>query len=491
MTLLHLAGFVGLWMTLRKLQENYPTENLRPGRLNWSLAPSEICITWNGEDFEVLDWLLNRAFQVDNKGLIVLTGLYSDQMSIEAQLARHQCLTRTFLQHNKSISSDGQGSEFIRLSGRDVEVKYKKVKRYGHQDFAKKLCDEKGMLRTEPIGIVSWLYPGLTVRHYAFKEHTKFEEPVELIFVLLFAIVACKYFILLNSAEGSKRQYALVIPEFTDLEGYLGNQKQAEKLSYGDFFAFGLGDAGLKSITCQPGKEFSEELQPYRGQVILFNQAPWSLQQNTRSIILHLCIREETLSPYSVFREFDLQTMVWNCTSQRSKLAYSFAGKIITENLANNQPWWSSFSEYSQNEEFFQLILDARKVLLYMLRKTKHDSRAEELFIQACHETFRRIYAKIYDRTQDGEFAQIERKNQQLRYRLRLCKNEDAFRGFLTGFLAEAVPNSVVVNNQTELMPILTGQIDWKLTRDLFLLSMVSYKKVGNLAEESVSQKGE
>lgn len=491
MTLLHLTGLVGLWMTLSRLQESYPTENLRPGRLNWSLASSEICITWNGEDFEVLDWLLNQAFQVDDKGLIVLTGLYSDQMGIETQLAFHKCITRTFLQHNKSVSSDGQGSELIRLSDRNIKVKYKKLKRYGHQDFAKKLCDKNGVLRTEPIGIVSWLYPGVTVRHNAFGKHTKFEEPVELIFALLFAIAACKYFILPNSAQGNKRQYVLVIPKFADLESYLRNQKQAEKLSYDDFLAFGLGDAGLKSITCKPAKNLSGELQPHRGQVILFDQAPWSTQQNTRSIVLELCVREKSLTSYRVFCEFDLQKIICDCTNYRRRLAYSFVGKIITENLANNEPWWFNLSKYSQNEEFFKLILDGRKVLLHMLRTAKRDSRAEELFIQACHETLRRIYAKIYDRTQEGEFAPIERKNQQLRYRLRLCKNEDSFREFLTVFLAEAAPNSVVVNNQAELLPILTGQIDWRLTRDLFLLSMVSYKKAGDLAKESISQKSE
>jgi hypothetical protein len=36
MTLMHRAGMAGFWMTLKQLEEQYPTSAERPGNLTWS-----------------------------------------------------------------------------------------------------------------------------------------------------------------------------------------------------------------------------------------------------------------------------------------------------------------------------------------------------------------------------------------------------------------------------------------------------------------------
>ncbi|MEJ1936840.1 type I-MYXAN CRISPR-associated Cas8a1/Cmx1, partial [Nostoc sp. NIES-2111] len=66
-TLLHLAGMAGLWMTLKQLEKLYPTLTERPGNLNWLLTPNSISMYWQGEDLVVLDWLLKQSFQISNE----------------------------------------------------------------------------------------------------------------------------------------------------------------------------------------------------------------------------------------------------------------------------------------------------------------------------------------------------------------------------------------------------------------------------------------
>jgi CRISPR-associated protein Cas8a1/Csx13 len=75
LTTMHRAGMGGLWMTLKQLEHQFPTPASRPGNLSWSLTDSSITLDWQGQDFDVLDWLLRQSFQINEKGLITLTGL--------------------------------------------------------------------------------------------------------------------------------------------------------------------------------------------------------------------------------------------------------------------------------------------------------------------------------------------------------------------------------------------------------------------------------
>ena len=50
MTLMHRAGLAGFWMTLKQLEQQYPTSAERPGNLTWSLTPRSISLNWEGQD---------------------------------------------------------------------------------------------------------------------------------------------------------------------------------------------------------------------------------------------------------------------------------------------------------------------------------------------------------------------------------------------------------------------------------------------------------
>ncbi len=81
-TNIHRAALLGLWMTLKQLEKLFPKPSQRVGKLSWKLTPYSISLNWKGKDEIVLDWLLKQAFQVDNRGLISLTGLNPQSMPL-------------------------------------------------------------------------------------------------------------------------------------------------------------------------------------------------------------------------------------------------------------------------------------------------------------------------------------------------------------------------------------------------------------------------
>lgn len=213
MTALHRAGTAGLWMTLKRLEKLYPTPAERVGNVNWFLRNHSISISWEGEDFAVLDWLFKESFQISEEGLISLTGLNPETMSFETRLSMHLGIINTFIQNNKFFKSAGFELKELILNGKTITVEYKKAKSNKNQDFAKNVCDKNRELLTSLIGIRSWLYPGAAVRHYAFPRQTNFEESIALAIALLFVPVACQYFFVRSQMQLEQINYAIFLLE--------------------------------------------------------------------------------------------------------------------------------------------------------------------------------------------------------------------------------------------------------------------------------------
>ncbi len=205
MTMLHRAGVAGLYMTLKILAKRYPTLKSRQGNFKWVLTKKTISLSWKGSDYKALDWLFSESFQISSDGLISLTGLQS--LNWSTQLAIHIGIKNTLLQHNQFFNSAGDASKNLTLDDLEVAIDYKKVKSYAHQNYAEQLCliekldfkriftklklfifihhtligllflfdiRQGGNIQQKTVGITGWLYPGATVKHYAYKKETQF-----------------------------------------------------------------------------------------------------------------------------------------------------------------------------------------------------------------------------------------------------------------------------------------------------------------------------
>lgn len=282
-TLLHRLGLAGLAMSLKQIEKQYPLPAQRPGKLNWCVDSRNIDLYWQGQDSLALDWLFKESFKINQRGLISFTGLNPESMPLPTQIVNHQCLTNSsFLQHNKFFKSGGVASESITVDEIPIEVKYKRAVSYAHQNFASKICDSEGNLYQEPIQIVSWLYPGAIVRHSAADKSTKIEETVEQAIALLYAPVACIYYLVQSKIHQKKAKYAVVIPVITNLESYALQRLELNHLNYKELSVTGTGDAGLKSLYYLANSKTTDSNKIQKCKVIVYGTFTWSTQQKVR-----------------------------------------------------------------------------------------------------------------------------------------------------------------------------------------------------------------
>lgn len=202
-------------------------------------------------------------------------------------------------------------------------------------------------------------------------------------------------------------QYAVVIPEVTNLEIYAQQYWNLGNLDYKHSHVSSLGDAALKFLTYKTTIELAIPDQVKRCQVILFGTAVWSKQQKTR---IELAVVEATeiidiiyklscisFSGYRIIKYKNLNFIISNVLQG-----------IIADNLVKGFLWWNNlYIKKIQNINLLKLILSEDRGIYEMIEHSQWYIKAQKLFIQACHEALKKIYAMIYDRTKEGQYTQI------------------------------------------------------------------------------------
>jgi CRISPR-associated protein Cas8a1/Csx13 len=466
-------------MNLHQLERRFPTHASRPNNLSWSLTNSSISLDWQGEDLIVLDWLLRQSFQINEKGLISLTGLDSSSMELINQIHLHQAIGATFLRHNQFYKSGEQASEDLSIDGITGTLKYKKIEWYAHQSFANKLCDEAGQLRRDFIQIVSWIYPGATVRHARLEKSNKLEEKVEYALALLFLPLVCQYFIWhSNSSKVDTKQadkYIVVIPEITNLTIAAQRRWELRRLDYKDLHVASWGEAALNYYSYDETENSNEYHEVC--QVLLYEKLNKDSNQRSLTNIQNIEIQAKTILLYKLINKYFQENKVLRKGLKLIVKVNSLKG-IIADNLVKGVPWWSDFW-ITFNQDTFG---DLSKQLLYnregvrIMIKIDEEMEIYKSFIRACHEALRKIYGKIYGRAKEGEAPRFEREYERIRGELGRCYDQQSFNDFLSDFLSRAGLNSALHDQWESILPLLMGQISWEKARNLVLIALASYK---------------
>ncbi|MEW6495064.1 MAG: type I-MYXAN CRISPR-associated Cas8a1/Cmx1 [Cyanobacteriota bacterium] len=378
-------------MTLQQLERQFPTPASRPGNLTWSLTNCSISLDWQGEDFTVLDWLLRQSFQINEKGLISLIGLDSSSMELINQIHLHQAIGATFLRHNRFYTSGEQTSENVEINGiaKNFPYKYQKIEWYAHQTFANHLCDEAGQLRRDYIQIVSWIYPGATVRHARLDKYNKLEETVEYALALLFLPVACQYFILHSNASKvdtkQPTKYIIVIPEVTNLKITAQRCWELRRLDYKDFHVTSLGEAALNYYSydeIENSNEYHEVCQ-----ALLYEKLNKDSKQRSLTNIQDIEVEGKSILTYKLIDKFLQKNRVfWDRLTLIVKA--NLIKGIISGNLVKGVPWWSDFwVTFNQDTlgDLSKQLFYNREGLRSMI-KTDEEMEVYKSFIRACHE---------------------------------------------------------------------------------------------------------
>lgn len=503
-TLLHRAGLAGLWMTLSQFEQ----EQFQPSDLSWQLHPCGLRLTlsWEGNDFNILDkQLFKQAFKIDD-GMIQLRGLDPQKLPLGECLICHEGMVNTFVQHTSACKSSGleQRSFFEEEDKSGVVIFYKAVRWYIHQDFAKTLCNKQGQLIDGFINVAGWLNPGAAVRHVAFSQQTSFEELAVDALVLAFAPVACSYFRLRSHLRHERSQYALVIPEIKNLGNYAKYRRSSHRvLAFRDLYAAGTADAGLRFLVEDQTTETLQKFDIERCQVVTLGMVAWSKQQKTRTELSIISAdRREIQDTYRLARQL-LPDRELNGEYGHFVVG-SLARELITENLAKSRPWYEGISTVINSGDFFQQLCFERGGLNSMVQSDQL-SDSEKWFVTACHEALSRIYGRVKEDvikhterqgatpkfTTDLLQTAFNRETTRIRADISRCKNAETFRGFITRFWSKAGSLPTLQEHWSELMELSVGRQTWKKARDLALLALASYKGKGASANSATTGESE
>ncbi|WP_200865517.1 hypothetical protein [Thermosynechococcus sp. NK55a] len=89
----HRAGIAGLALVLADLE---PQRHQAP--LTWQVTDESVELQWQGKDKDVVRWLLNRTYQINEPGYLNVPALKLDE---QGQYSFTRGVLSTFLQHNK------------------------------------------------------------------------------------------------------------------------------------------------------------------------------------------------------------------------------------------------------------------------------------------------------------------------------------------------------------------------------------------------------
>ncbi|MGL5836745.1 MAG: type I-MYXAN CRISPR-associated Cas8a1/Cmx1 [Waterburya sp.] len=480
---IHRGGMTGLWMSLKRLEKKYPNPSLRPGKLAWELKTTSITLDWQGQDLPVIDWLLKQSFLINQKGLIQL--IDSESLNLINQIHNHQAIHDTFLRHNKFYRKEKESSEVLTIEDGNIKLKYRALNWYTHQTFAEQLCDEAGHLIDDYIQIVSWLYPGATVRHAKLHNFTKIEEKVEYAFALLFLPLVCQYFVLLsNSIKRDKKQaarYIIVIPDVCNFETAANRCWKSGEREYQDCFVTNLAEAALKYYSS------AEEItSPQNCQVLVYEKLNKKSRQRIIFEIEDFTITPQAAKDYQFVSKNFIDNKIFVYDNQSFTVKVNSIRAIIADNLAHSLPWWWNLWEKLYEADPFesedldqQLVFNRRGLLAMLEQDTKLQIYQD--FICAFHEVLRKIYAKTYDRKKSRaeNNQRIDKKYQSIRSELSRCYDQKSLEDFLADFLSRAGLNSSLYDQWKPILALIVSEMNWEKTRNLSLLALASYKPRG------------
>ncbi|MFB2833105.1 type I-MYXAN CRISPR-associated Cas8a1/Cmx1 [Floridanema evergladense] len=482
-TIMHRAGMAGLYMTLKRLEAQYPSSCQRGGYLSWSLSADTIELFWEGSDFAALSWLFKESFQLDDTGLIHLAGLDNNATDLSQKIHIHEGMCAVFLRHNQFYQAGKQVKTELTVEGRNVEYQYKPLTWYAHQTFADKLCEiDTQQLKQDYVQITSWLYLGGIVRHARTPNITKLEEKPEYALALLFLPVVCQYFLLHLPSEDLKERkphrYLVVIPEIKDFEDASQRRWRLQQLETKRLHVSNIGEAGLLYYSLddiQPEDDYYQACQ-----VWLYEKMNQASRQRTLMSIEDIEINQNTLITYQRVQQ-SFHPNYQKIQPKKIFVTVNPIRSLIADNLVKGLPWWSDFWEKlvikdSKGYLFNQLFYNPEGVII-MAENSKEDEQYLT-FVKVFQQAMKSNFAKMYANTMEGKDPPIKNKVERLRAELNCCYDRLSFQQYLSDFLVRGGVNKHFNKHQEEIL-LLIRKSPWEELRIWSLLAIASYKPTG------------
>ena len=503
MTSLHKAGLAGLYMTLRAFEET--NEQIRG--LSWQLDRTVVTLNWQDEKPKAaFEELIKRSFWIDG-GFIRLKGLeISKTPNLDQKYQLYTALLNSFLQFGPHRPTESKRDLSIEVDDQIQWIRdFAPIKEFRHQFASSDFINEKGEFK-KSIEAAGWLYPGAGQRHVVHAD-TKLNETVELALALLFAPVGVIYYTIKSRAKGRKARLAMLIPDIPDLSLYADLRQSYAQKGVFELTASSASDAALRMLIEIAAKKTANSLATISNdslvcRVITFGIVSWNEKQKSRTYSRTIVSGQlRGLANYmkadAIFANRWQQIAAktdrkgQQLEPRRSFVTTFSAREFIADNTASDRPWYQDIASYLSNQETRDQLLYERKELNEMVRTASFDEESERLFIDICHESWRRRLGKLGQRaaSEGANFQTLANKeSERLRSSLIRCKNAETLRETVIDFWSRAGANRSLRGNSLTNLLRLFDESNWKKARDLALLSLISYQPQNEQEEAAFSE---
>ena len=525
MSMLHRAGLGGLASSLRAIERDVQKKKLpanrRPGgkwpqgKPPWIITEQSITLDF-GEVENAASWLkalFEYSFDL-KEDLFFLPGQYGNLVpSHPVRAYLQQGITLTFLQHgltrtlakNETIQTFNPEED----SSKALRYQFKACTDYKHQKGWKDITDSKGRIERNPVEIAGPLSPGAVVRHNAFSTPTKLYDLPAQILPLYFAVVGCLP-LAINRGSG-----VLLIPDVTDLIMFPAIRAAMTPTTTRECQITIASDAALQTQLRLRATEEINKLELLACHVVTFQPTPWASQQKSRvdtisvepgsdEVLSQFSVAMKELSPRIATREVEESSGKGKqkIVTKRSESFWvdSIVRPLVATNLARGRPWYHNFVELMtkidpvSKRPLREKLFFEKKGLSAMVEKVPWSDSEESTIVNAVHESIGRRYGLISKENKGNSTAMKNRwKGEYDRWRLAFAgaKTSEQFRRSLCDLFSRAGVNSVLQENWTNILPMLSDN-RWQQARDLALLGLASYSGKGaKEIEEAVTADGD
>lgn len=481
MTPLHRVGVAGLWMTLDAFDhEPSLAKPIHDAGGSWVLGERSATLRWAADSKRVLEALVRASFQVEpTSGLVYFPGLGPPSEHPAHAVLVQDALLGTFLQHGKTRKADAPDKKTGSLTSGDQDggevttLSYRRIGSYAHQ--AAKLD-----LAGASTPLAGWNYPGGVVRHTGFTGATALGEPAHRYLALLFAPVAAYYFQLRPRTRKLRPQYCLVLPEVDRLARYAEQRRRFQASGERAYVAAGGAEAALRVLLHLRAEELLARGRFMGCRVMEFGVVAWASQQKTRVGLLD--VAPGSAAALGAFRAVEqlLSPRRVTLPNGDSFISAPQTPELVARNVIAGRPWWRGFADFLDDLDRRKAVLSGeRKGLAEMVsEQLEPEGSPEVVFVQACHEAWRRRLGKLSERAKRERLdfnALVGREFEQQRIAFARCKNAATLREAITDYWSRGGSLPPLQERWGVILPFL-GDNRWQEGRDLALLALASYR---------------
>ena len=483
-TIYHRAALGGLAATIRAWGNDPPTG------ISGKVERDRVLLEWTSDvsDQEFLQRLIDASFKLNDAKMIDLPGQRISSDREDLQLAIHNGIASTFLQHPKMRPGEKEPRRFeVRTADQEVGsfFTYKGIDRYAHQRAQKTGCFEKRLNGTLPsvAAIQQWTVPGAT------GGASDLEAPTDEVILLMFLMVGSAIFLLRPRTFQEKAQSCVIVPDVIDLlafaraiERIASSGQGLNRLSntYLNRVVGGAEEAALRFLIDLQAEDVSSEKSVLGCIVIAMGKVAWDANQINRSMIAKVKGDYPEIDVFrAAYQHLSNTKVVKGKKGDDYAVPSSPVPELIAANLAADRHWCANFQSLVSDKKDFEWMLFSRGGLNAMKESVKDAD--DQAVIRAFQEAWKFKMGALGERARNEglNFSRlVEVERERTRNDILRTKTSEMLASWFMRFCADATRGSSLATLREKgesIRKFIFNSRNFERFQNLCLFALVSY----------------